>query len=126
MAEVFSTPLSYNPPNNTDLPGNIDYPNLNSKEYRIKESTNEPTTIQPFFEAVEVNENGQAILISNEYIGRIWNGSIWAFDNFDDVGKLEKSIFNLPFPSNVTNLKFFTANIVSIFFLLFVLKVNNF
>lgn len=125
MAEVFSTPLSYNPPNNTDLPGNIDYPNLNSKEYRIKEPTNKPS-IQPFFEAVEVNENGQAILISNEYIGRIWNGSIWAFENFEDVGKIEKSIFNLPFPSNVTNLKFFAANIVSIFFFCNYLKVNNF
>lgn len=116
MAEVFSTPASYNPPNNSELPGNIDYPNLNSKEYRIKETANEPKNIQPFYESVEINENGQAILISNEYIGRIWNGSVWAFDNFDDVGKVEKSLFNLQFPSNVTNLRFFEPNIVSFFY----------
>lgn len=116
MAEVFSTPLSYNPPSNADLPGNIDYPNLNSKEYRIKKPS-EDKIIQPFFEAAEINENGQVILVSNEYIGRIWNGSVWGFENFDDVGKLEKSVFNLPFPSNVTNLRYIEANMVNIFFL---------
>lgn len=123
MAEVFSTPLSYTPPNNDDLPGNIDYPNLNSKEYRIKETNSKPT-IQPFFESVEINENGQAILVSNEYVGRIWNGSLWAFENLVDVGKQEKSIFNIPFPSNITNLRFVEPNIVNIFNYFMIFKFN--
>lgn len=125
MAEVFSTPLTYTPPSNDDLPGNIDYPNLNSKEYRIKETKSEPKSIQPFFESVEINENGQALLVSNEYIGRIWNGSIWAFANLDDVGKQEKTIFNLPFPSNITNLRYVETNIVNIFKYFLLFKFNK-
>lgn len=112
MAEIFSTPLEYQPPVEGDLQHDSFYPNLNSLEY-MKKAPDFNLKLQKFYESIDINSDGHAALGCNDYTSRIWNGSLWGFDKIDDVGIADHAAYKLQCASTITDLKFAEKNIVN-------------
>lgn len=113
IVEAFTVPESYQQPQESDLIENTHYPNLNSLSYRVK-VRDEPKIpkLQKFFEVLDVNTMGNAVLVCNDYTGTQWNGSFWGFETIDDVPAIDKASYKLQMQSTITNLKFVEANMV--------------
>lgn len=81
---AYQNPFNYHPPSNEQLPGNVDYPHLNTLEYRLQAA---PTTHQLYncFDLVRVNEKGVVTVVCNNLAGRYWHGCVYGFNNFEDL-----------------------------------------
>lgn len=68
FSEYFKAPLNYTEPQNvTELDGSTQFPNLNSIEFRNRQSDN-GSTLLPFYEILEANEDQSTILLAtNSY-----------------------------------------------------------
>ena len=99
----------YKPPKAEDLKDELNYPNLNSTDYRAR-SFKVRDGFLPFFEIIEQNEDGKLLLGTNSYYDRIFNSCVFAFDNFEDISDVSKSTFRVPSESLLTNIKFVGAN----------------
>lgn len=114
LSEMYKKPSFYSPPPVEELTNNADFPNLNSLEYRVKKIDNTESKLHRFWEVLEVDTLGQIVLVTNDYVTRIWNGSFWGYESFDDIGSETKSVFNKRYDHLITNFKFVEPNIVSI------------
>lgn len=106
ISEFFKVPFDYNAPQDTDLDGSTQYPNLNSIEFRNRQikKTEDPLT---FYEILEANEDQSTLLLAtNSYNRRLWNGAVLGYKQFADVGKPNAELIRLPFDSNVTSIHF--------------------
>lgn len=112
MIGHFSVPSDYNPPPDNELNGNSQFPNLNSVEYRHR-AQDDTINLLPFYECLEANEDQTTILLAtNSYTNRLWNGTVFGFSRFSDVGKREASIIQLSFDANVTGCRFIDRTMV--------------
>ena len=112
LNKAFGIPESYKPPNDHELRTNTEYPNLNSKEYRLK-PIDQTTKLYNYYETLIKNNLGNYILVSNDYSGRLWRGSLWGFDNINDIAIEKKSAFRLQAASAITNIIYIEKNTVS-------------
>lgn len=114
LSEMYKKPSFYSPPPPQELTNNSDFPNLNSLEYRVKKIDDDSDLkLQRFWEILEVDTLGQIVLVTNDYVTRIWNGSFWGYENFDDVGSEKLAVYNKRYEYLITNFKFVQPNIVS-------------
>lgn len=123
LVDMYNLPASYQPPADSQLAHNTQYPNLNSREYE-KRPADLTLKVQKFHETIDVNELGNVVLACNDYTGRIWNGSFWGFESIDDFGDEQKAAYKLSCKASITHLKYVEANLVSIF-LYFILEEEN-
>lgn len=115
LSEMYKKPSFYTPPPPEELTNNADFPNLNSLEYRVKKIDDTELKLQRFWEILEVDTLGQIVLVTNDYVTRIWNGSFWGYENFDDIGSEKLAVYNKRYDHLITNFKFVDPNIVSSF-----------
>lgn len=112
LREMYSIPESYKPPEISQLSTNTQYPNLNSIEYRYKPQDDTLVELHRFFEFLTVNAFGTIALATNNYNGRIWSASIFAYASFDDVGKEGKELFKLRVQASITALHWYCEDMV--------------
>lgn len=107
LVEMYRIPDSYKPPPVSELQTCTSYPNLNSIEYRelpIQETT---LRLNSFYELLEANgDQSTMILAANAYTNRLWNGSLYGYEKFHDIGVKEKESFKLILDASITNLRF--------------------
>lgn len=115
MPNIFATPEDYKPPPENQLKECTFYPNLNSTEY-MKKPPNFNIKLQKFYEAFDINENGSIALACNDYTARVWNGSLWGFENIEDFGNPEKATYKTRYQSTITDIKFSDKSIVSTYY----------
>lgn len=118
LVDMYHLPASYQPPADSHLSFNTQYPNLNSREYEKRPADN-TLKVQKFHETIEVNELGNVVLACNDYTARTWNGSFWGFESIDDFGNEQKASYKLRTKAAITNLKYVEAKLVWLF-----LKIN--
>lgn len=116
LPEVFAVPEYFKPPPDAELLKNTYYPNLNSLTFRVN-LKNEPKVpkLQKYFEIIDVNTLGNAVIACNDYSGSVWNGNFWGFETIEDVAIVKKASYKVRMHSAITNLKFCEANMVNIF-----------
>ncbi|XP_055301987.1 protein valois [Sitodiplosis mosellana] len=104
FSEYFKAPSNYSEPHDTELDGSTQFPNLNSIEFRSRKN-DDGVALLPFYELLEANEDQSIILLAtNSYNQRLWNGAVFGYGKFDDIGKPNTGIIKLPFDSNVTGI----------------------
>lgn len=85
IAEMFQEPPEYKPPGTAEqLACSVDYPNLNSQQYRMTRKPS-PNILHPCLEHAARNANGQVILAGSDYMGRRWGSSFFGWENIEDV-----------------------------------------
>lgn len=106
MAEMFKEPPEYKPPSTTEaLSSSVDYPNLNSLQYRM---TNKPVPniLHPCLELAARNENGQVIVAGNDLMGRRWGSSFYGWESAVDVLTESKVSFKRQCRYCITTMQF--------------------
>lgn len=83
------------------------------QEYRVKKIETSEPKLQEFWEILDVDTLGQIVLVTNDYVKRVWNGSFWGYESFDDVGSESKAVYHKQYDHLITNFKFVEPNIVS-------------
>lgn len=112
FSDYFKAPLDYNPPLDKELDGSTQFPNLNSIEFRNRQNGND-IVLLPFFEELEANEDQTLILLStNSYNQRLWNGTIFGYGKFSDIGQQNADLIKVSFDSNVTGMRFVDKTMV--------------
>lgn len=107
MIEMFTDPPEYRPPATVEeMAGSVDYPNLNSQQYRMTRKTNAPTALNPCLELAARNSAGQVILVGNNYMGRRWESSFYGWENAADVPDQSKACFKRQCRYSITALQF--------------------
>lgn len=112
LEEAYKVPDSYQPPFESDLSTNTEYPNLNSFEYRTKTLDGTTVKLEQFWESFDVNDAGNIVLATNNLRGRLWNSSFWGFENVDDVGHVERASYKMQSAANITNIKYMELTMV--------------
>lgn len=85
MMEKFQEPEEYKPPTTVEtLASSVDYPNLNSLQYRLTHKPT-PNILHPFLERAARNCNGQVIVAGNDIMGRRWGSSFYGWENIGEV-----------------------------------------
>jgi len=51
-----------------------------------------PFQVEDFIDFIDIHEDGCMLLGSSNLTGKIWNGSIWCFENSDDAPNSEKAL----------------------------------
>lgn len=109
----FQRPQNYIEPPAQELRSKSIYPNLNSIDYRSRVQETDQPQLLPFYETLSTNSNQSTILLStNSYTSRLWNGSIFGYENFDDVGKTDAAKIKLSVDSNVKDVQFASKEII--------------
>lgn len=112
FSNYFKAPLDYDPPKDTELDGTTQFPNLNSIEFRNRQNE-KCVTLLPFYEILETNEDQTTFLLAtNSYNQRLWNGAVFGYGKFTDIGKTNAGAVKLPFDSNVTGMRFVDKTMV--------------
>lgn len=112
FAEYFVSPANYNPPNDYEINGSTQFPNLNSIEFRNLQR-DQSVKLLPFYEILETNEDQTTILLAtNSYNDRLWNGTVFGYKQFDDIGKPDAEVIKLEFDSNVMGMRFVDKTMV--------------
>lgn len=110
--EYFKAPLDYNPPNDSELDGNSQFPNLNSLDFRNHKSSGSAKML-PFYELLEANEDQTTILLAtNSYTHRLWNSTVFGYERFSAIGKPDESCITLSFEANLTGIRFIEKSMV--------------
>lgn len=111
FSEHFKAPVDYSPPKDSELDGNSQFPNLNSVEFRHRQK--DDIDLLPYYEILEANENQATFLLAtNSYTQRLWNGAVFGYGRFSDVGKPGAEVIKLSFDSNVTGVRFVDSTMV--------------
>lgn len=104
FSDYFHPPNDYKTPIDGELEGNTQFPNLNSTEYRNRTYT--PYSL-PFFETIATNDDQSTILLAaNSYVNRLWDGALFVYRQFEDVGQDHKEELRLSFDSNLNGMRF--------------------
>lgn len=112
FSKYFKPPTDYQAPKDDELGGSLQFPNLNSVEFRNRK-VDDNVTLLPFYEIIEANEDQTTLLLAtNSYNSRLWNGTVVGYERFADVGKPDANIMKLSFESNVTGIKFIDKTLV--------------
>lgn len=114
LNEIYQPKASYNPPADNELDGSTEFPNLNSIEYRNRRYDDGLPRLKDFFERIEANADYSTVLLTtNSYNTRVWDGSLYGYTSFDDVGVAGKEVLKLPFNTNINGLRFIDKSMVS-------------
>lgn len=112
LNESFRAPPDYNPPKDTELDGNTQFPNLNSIAFRNQQHDN-GINMLPFYELLEANQDQTTILLAtNSYTQRTWNSNVFGYGCFSDIGRVDASTIKLSFDSNLTGVRFVDKSMV--------------
>ncbi|XP_054741417.1 protein valois [Anastrepha obliqua] len=109
---IYRTPEQHQPPDDTNLAGNTEYPNLNSRDY-AKRPLNRHIRMHQAWECIALNTEQQAIIATNKLSGREWAGSIWGFEDVGDGTKLKpaKACYKLQCQTLISCLQYIADNI---------------
>lgn len=109
----FQKPQNYKEPPAQELRTKTIHPNLNSVDYRSRVQETHQPQLLPFYETLTTNSDQSTILLStNSYTSRLWNGSIFGYENFEDVGKADAANLKLSIDSNVKGVQFASKQII--------------
>lgn len=119
---IYKIPDDHNPPDETELAENTDYPNLNSRDY-AKRPLNHTVRMHEAWECMSINtpvteENGNIAICTNKLSGREWTGTLWGFEK-TEVAKTKESTdintscFKLQCPAIINCVDFVSSNIVN-------------
>lgn len=109
----FQPPSNYSPPTDAELIGSTQYPNLNSIEYRNLKVDPNIVKLLPFYESIAANEDQSTLLLTtNSYTGRLWNGSIFGYHRFEEIGVENAEQFKLNVESNISGIRFLDKQMV--------------
>lgn len=112
FSEYFRAPASYDPPRDEELDGSTQFPNLNSIEFRHRQNDGR-ITLLPFFEQLVANEDQSTILLAtNSYNQRLWNGAVFGYGRFADIGQPNAAVMQISVDANVTRMSFVEKSIV--------------
>lgn len=106
MIDMFKEPPEYRPPGTAEeLAASVDYPNLNSQQYRM---TRKPVAdvLHSCLEHAVRNSNGQIIVAGNNYTERRWGSSFYAWESAEDVLNESKASFKKQCRYSIMALKF--------------------
>uniref|UniRef100_A0A1Q3EZI1 Putative wd40 repeat in seven bladed beta propellers n=1 Tax=Culex tarsalis TaxID=7177 RepID=A0A1Q3EZI1_CULTA len=107
MIEMFTDPPEYRPPATVEeMSGSVDYPNLNSQQYRMTRKPISPTVLNPCLELASRNSAGQVILVGNNYMGRRWDSSFYGWENAADIPDQSKACFKRQCKYSITAFRF--------------------
>lgn len=109
---MYATPESYQPPNISELSTNSQYPNMNSMQYRYKPIDYTQPELHQFFEFLTVNAFDLVAVAANNYNGRVWCGSVFAYDSFDQFGQTGKEVFSMRVEDSITSMEFYYDDMV--------------
>lgn len=85
MVEMFKEPPEYKPPGTAEeLACSVDYPNMNSLQYRMTRKATQ-NVLHPCLEHVARNGNGQIIVAGNDLMGRRWGSSFYGWESAEEV-----------------------------------------
>uniref|UniRef100_A0AAG5DE40 WD repeat-containing protein 55 homolog n=1 Tax=Anopheles atroparvus TaxID=41427 RepID=A0AAG5DE40_ANOAO len=106
MVSAYKEPASYRPPaTKEELTNSTEYPNMNSREYRLTEAVQLPDgKLCPFIDHMASNAAGQVMVAANQYTSRQWGGSVCAWESAADVLQEDKVSFSLRCEAFVTAL----------------------
>ncbi|CAD6997037.1 protein valois [Ceratitis capitata] len=109
---IFRMPEQHQPPDDSELAGNTNYPNLNSRDY-AKRPLNRHIRMHKAWECLSLNTEQQAVIGTNKLSGREWSGSLWGFEDVSDGSMLKPSnaAYKLQCQSLISCLDFVTENI---------------
>ncbi|XP_036320970.1 protein valois isoform X2 [Rhagoletis pomonella] len=109
---LYRTPEEHQPPDDSSLAGNTEYPNLNSRDY-AKRPLNRHIRMHQPWECIAVNTEQEAIIATNKLSGREWSGSLWGFENVGDGTTLKpaKACYKLQCQTLISCLQFIADNI---------------
>lgn len=106
MVEMFSEPPEYRPPGTAEeLAGSVDYPNLNSLQYRMMRKPS-PNVLHPCLEHAARNSDGQVVVAGNDFYGRRWGSSFYGWERTGHAVDESKACFKRQCRYSVTALKF--------------------
>lgn len=109
----FQKPQNYKEPPAQELRSKTIHPNLNSVDYRSRVQETDQPQLLPFYETLTTNSDQSTVLLStNSYTSRLWNGSIFGYEQFDDVGKTDAAKLKLSIDSNVKGVQFASKQII--------------
>lgn len=113
LADVYKCPEWHQPPIDVkDMRTCTQYPNINSIEYRNLPVSDE-TQLYPFYEWLAANDTQSTmVLATNSYTGRNWNGTLWGYEKFTDIGHKTKEVFKLKVHASTTALRFIESNLL--------------
>lgn len=114
LADVYKFPAWHQPPTDiNEMRTCTQYPNINSIEFRNLEIQETTTTMYPFFEWLESNEKqSTVVLATNSYTSRVWNGTLWGYDQLKNIGQKDKEVFKLKVGATTTALQFIDLNLL--------------
>lgn len=106
MIEMFQEPAQYKPPGTAEeLACSVDYPNLNSLQYRLTRKPL-PNVLHPCLDHAARNCHGQVIVTGNDIMGRRWGSSFYGWESAGDVLNDATATFKRQCRYCVTALKF--------------------
>ncbi|XP_053697243.1 methylosome protein 50-like [Sabethes cyaneus] len=106
MIEMFQEPPEYKPPGTVEqLAATLNYPNMNSQQYRMTRKL-PANVLHPCLECVVMNDQGLILVAGNDFMGRRWGSSLYGWDNINNVMDDSKASFKRQNRHIVTTLKF--------------------
>lgn len=106
MIEMFQEPPEYKPPGTVEqLAGCLNYPNLNSQQYRMTRKL-PANVLHPCLEHIVMNEQGLVLVAGNDLMGRRWGSSLYGWENVETVMDDSKASFKRQHRYTITALKF--------------------
>lgn len=83
---VYTVPENYVEPSPEELPNNVDYPHLNTMEYRLL-TAKPKVEIYSCYDFVTIDKHGLVNLVTNNLTTRSWAGCAFGFKSFEDLAK---------------------------------------
>ncbi|XP_058447482.1 protein valois [Malaya genurostris] len=106
MIEMFHEPPDYRPPGTAEeLSASLQYPNLNSQQYRMTRKS-PANVLHPCLDHITHNSNGQVVLAGNDLLGRRWGSSFYGWNDANSVLDESKICFKKQCTFSITALKF--------------------
>ncbi|XP_055596051.1 methylosome protein 50-like [Uranotaenia lowii] len=107
LVDMFREPAEYKPPGTAvEIAASLDYPNLNSQQYRL---TGKPTPVNrlyPCLDFVVQNSDELIIVAGNDFQGRRWCSSFYGWEAPERALDASKSCFKRQCRYSITALKF--------------------
>lgn len=121
-SETYKRPDDYKPPEETDLADNVDYPNLNSRDY-ARRPLNHTLRMHEAWECMDIStpnttRTGNVAVCCNKLSGRDWTSSLWGFEKEyvarSKALEANEACFKLQCSAIINRLAFVQPNIVGI------------
>lgn len=109
---AYSTPENYKPPlTYNDAAVSTHYPNFNSFQSRLLPVSRERVCL-PSYDILLHDSNDVFTVVTNDYVGRLWYGTIVAFRTFEDLAARRDDAYLIEATSTITGAKLVDTNML--------------